>query len=410
VSNNDLDAFREEVAAWLEENCPASMRTPLKSDDEICWAGRKFNFISDDQKLWLDRMAEKGWTVPTWPKEYGGGGLSKKEERILRKEMSRLGCRVPLTSLGIIMLAPALLKYGTEEQKLEHLPKIARGEIRWCQGYSEPGSGSDLASLKTAAVDQGDHWLVNGSKIWTSYANHADWCFCLVRTDPDADKRNGISFVLFDMETPGVSTSPIKLISGASPFCQTFLDNVRVEKHNLIGELNKGWTVAKYLLQHEREMIGMSAKTGDGKKKKSLEQIAKETYGEGLDGENLDGESKGKLLDPVVRSKISRFQIREAAFGLTLQRMGDEAKAGAPPGPASSIFKYYGSELNKDRRELMLTVNGMDSLGWEGEEFNEGEIARSWLRSKANSIEGGSSEIQLNIIAKRVLGLPGVVS
>lgn len=402
----ELEHFQQETRAWLEANCPPAMRTPLKSDDEICWGGRKFRFFCEEQKLWLERMAAKGWTVPTWPKEYGGAGLSKEQDRILKKEMSKLGCRHPLTSLGIIMLAPALMKFGTEEQKKEHLPKIARGEIRWCQGYSEPGAGSDLASLKTSAVDphpeqKGDHWIVNGSKIWTSYANYADWIFCLVRTDPHAPKREGISFVLFDMTTPGVSTAPIKLISGSSPFCQTFFDNVRVEKKNLIGELNKGWTVAKYLLQHERETIGMSASSGgDGKKKKSIEQAAKEVF----------GVDRNKIADPVIRSQIARFQIREQGFGLTLMRMGDEAKAGSPPGPASSIMKYYGSELNKDRRELMLTVNGMDSLGWEGEEFNGGETARSWLRSKANSIEGGSSEIQLNIIAKRVLDLPGVIS
>lgn len=406
----DLDTFRNETRLWLEANCPASMRTPLKSDDEICWGGRKFKFISEDQKTWLNRMADKGWTVPSWPREYGGGGLSREQDRILKKEMSRLGCRMPLTSLGIIMLAPALMKFGTEEQKKEHLPKIARGEIRWCQGYSEPGAGSDLASLKTTAVDphpegKGDHWIVNGSKIWTSYANHADWIFCLVRTDPAASKREGISFVLFDMNTPGVSTAPIKLISGSSPFCQTFFDNVRVEKKTLIGELNKGWTVAKYLLQHERDMIGQSSSSGDGKKKKSIEQVAKDVF-----GETPSSSGRGKIADPVIRSKIARFQIREQAFGLTLMRMGDEAKAGSPPGTTSSIFKYYGSEMNKDRRELMLTVNGMDSLGWEGDEFNGGEMARSWLRTKANSIEGGSSEIQLNIIAKRVLDLPGVIS
>lgn len=403
--SKDLENFRHDVHEWLEANCPPVMRTPLKSDDEICWAGRKFSYFCPEQKLWLERMAAKGWTVPTWPVEYGGAGLSREQDRILKKEMSKLGCRPPLTSLGIIMLAPALMKFGTEAQKKEHLPKIARGEIRWCQGYSEPGAGSDLASLKTSAVDphpqqQGDHWIVNGSKIWTSYANHADWIFCLVRTDPKASKRDGISFVLFDMTTPGVSTAPIKLISGSSPFCQTFFDNVRVEKKNLIGELNKGWTVAKYLLQHEREMIGSSSSAGgDGKKKKSIEQTAKEVY----------GTDKHKIADPVIRSKIARFQIREQAFGMTLMRMGEEAKSGHL-GTASSIMKYYGSELNKDRRELMLTVNGMDSLGWEGEEFNGGELARSWLRSKANSIEGGSSEIQLNIIAKRVLGLPGVTS
>jgi len=389
------EQFREDVRSWLEENCPASMRTPMTGDENVCWGGRKFSYQSDEQKLWLDRMAARGWTVPQWPTEYGGAGLSSLENKVLQQEMSRLGCRVPLTSFGIMMLAPALLKYANEAQKLEHLPKIARGEIRWCQGYSEPGAGSDLASLQTSAVDKGDYYLVNGSKIWTSYANLADWIFCLVRTDPKAPKRDGISFVLFDMTSEGVSTSPIQLLSGASPFCQTFFDNVKVPRENLVGELNKGWTVAKYLLQHERNMAASIGRGGSGKKK-PLEQVALETV----------GEVDGTLADPVLRQKLARFQIREQAFTLTMQRVGDEMKAGADPGPASSVLKYYGSETNKMRQELNLAIRGMDSLGWEGEVFQEGRVARRWLRSKANSIEGGTSEIQLNIIAKRVLGLP----
>jgi len=387
--------FREEVRSWLEANCPPGMRTPPAGEEDICWGGRKFVFQSDDQKVWLERMATQGWTVPGWSKKYGGAGLDRAECKILAQEMARLGCRAPLTSLGVIMLAPALLKFGSEEQKLEHLPKIARGEIRWCQGYSEPGAGSDLASLQTSAVDKGDYYLVNGSKIWTSYANMADWIFCLVRTNPKAPKRDGISFLLFDMESPGVSTAPIQLLSGASPFCQTFFDNVKVPKSNLVGELNKGWTVAKHLLQHERSMAAAVGRGSPGNKK-AFEQVALEALG------SVDGQ----LADPVLRQKIARFQIREQAFSLTMQRVGDEMKAGADPGPASSLLKYYGSEINKERHELNLAIQGMDSLGWEGEYCDEGRVARSWLRSKANSIEGGTSEIQLNIIAKRVLGLP----
>jgi acyl-CoA dehydrogenase len=390
-----LEQFRQGVRSWLEENCPASMRAPISGDDDICWGGRNFAYSSDEQKLWLARMAAKGWTVPEWPSQYGGAGLSRKEGKVLKQEMARLGGRQPLTSLGVIMLAPALFKFASEEQKLEHLPQIARGEIRWCQGYSEPGAGSDLASLQTSAQDKGDHYLVNGSKIWTSYANLADWIFCLVRTDSKAPKRDGISFLLFDMATEGVSTAPIQLISGASPFCETFFDNVKVPKRNLVWELNKGWTVAKYLLQHERNMAASMGR-GDSGKKKTLEQTALEAV----------GETDGKLADPVLRQKLAHFQVREQAFTLTMQRVGDEMKAGADPGPASSLLKYYGSETNKQRRELLLEFGGMDSLGWEGEVFDEGRVARSWLRSKANSIEGGTSEIQLNIIAKRVLGLP----
>jgi len=371
------------------------MRAPLASDDDICWGGRKFAFQSEDQRLWLERMAAQGWTVPDWPRKYGGAGLDREECKILRQEMARLGCRAPLTSLGIIMLAPALFKFASEEQKLEHLPRIARGEIRWCQGYSEPGAGSDLASLQTSAVDKGRYYLVNGSKIWTSYADLADWIFCLVRTNPRAPKREGISFLLFDMATEGVSTAPIRLLSGASPFCQTFFDNVRVPKDNLVGEVDQGWTIAKYLLQHERNMAAAVGRSGSGKKK-SLQQSALDAL----------GKVDGKLADPVLRHKLARFQVREQAFALTLQRVGDEMKAGADPGPASSLLKYYGSEVNKERHELTLALSGLDSLGWEGEVFDEGRVARSWLRSKANSIEGGTSEIQLNIIAKRVLGLP----
>ncbi|MEM9255799.1 MAG: acyl-CoA dehydrogenase family protein [Pseudomonadota bacterium] len=395
-TTSDLDRFRETTRAWLEENCPESMRTPITSDDDVCWGGRRFPFQSEDQRLWLQRMGEKGWTVPDWPTQYGGGGLSPQECKVLGQEMSSLQCRAPLTSLGIIMLAPALFKYASEEQKLEHLPKIARGEIRWCQGYSEPGSGSDLASLQTSAVDEGDHYLVNGSKIWTSYGDKADWIFCLVRTDTTAPKRDGIGFLLFDMASDGVSTSPIRLISGASPFCQTFFDNVKVPKRNLVGARNKGWTVAKYLLQHERNMAAAVGRGSSAGKKKPMQQLALEAL----------GQHEGELADPVLRQKLARFQIREQCFGLTMARVGDEMKAGDDPGPASSMLKYYGSETNKERRELMLALGGMDSLGFEGEEFDDGRIARSWLRSKANSIEGGTSEIQLNIIAKRVLGLP----
>ena len=200
-------------------------------------------------------MRDKGWTVPDWPKEYGGGGLDRAEHKVLREEMSAIGARSPLSSFGIWMLGPALLKYGNEAQKKEHLPKIAAGLIRWCQGYSEPNAGSDLASLQTRAESDGDDYVITGQKIWTSYANYADWIFCLVRTDPTAKKHDGISFILFDMASKGVSTKPILLISGYSPFCETFFDNVRVPKSHVVGTVNRGWDVAKYLLQHERAMI-----------------------------------------------------------------------------------------------------------------------------------------------------------
>jgi alkylation response protein AidB-like acyl-CoA dehydrogenase len=392
---DELQAFRQEARAWLEENCPAEMRVPLASDDEVCWGGRNGRFQSEAQRVWLERMADKGWTVPEWPTEYGGGGLSREQGKILRQEMAALDCRAPLHSFGIWMLGPALLKYGTEAQKREHLAPIARAEIRWCQGYSEPNAGSDLASLQTRADDHGDHFIVNGQKVWTSYADKADWIFCLVRTDFSTSKHNGISFVLFDMKTPGVSTRPLTLISGKSPFCETFFDNVRVEKSNLVGELNGGWSIAKYLLTHERDMIGaMGEQAGPRPLGKSAALSA------GLN-------ERGELDEPVLRTDIARFEIDELAFRLTLERTGDLARQGKVHGAFSSVLKYYGAELNKRRHELLMAAGGSDALEWEGERSREGELARDWLRSKANSIEGGTSEVQLNIISKRILGLPG---
>jgi alkylation response protein AidB-like acyl-CoA dehydrogenase len=307
--------------------------------------------------------------------------------------MRRLGCRSPLDSFGIWMLAPVLFKYGTEEQRREHLPPIARGEIRWCQGYSEPNSGSDLASLATRAEDKGDHFLVNGQKIWTSYADKADWIFCLVRTDPAAPKHLGISFILFDMTTPGVSTKPILLISGRSPFCETFFDNVQVPKHNLVGELNKGWEIAKYLLAHERETVSSVGLPAG----RPLGQIAANTL----------GSQDGVLAETCLRADIARFEIDAIAFQLALERSGDLLKAGQASPAVSSMVKFYSAELNRRRHELLMSVGGSQALEWEGEPSRNGERARNWLRTKGNSIEGGTNEIQLNVIAKRILDLPG---
>ena len=391
-----LDSFREATRSWLEANCPASMRTPMKESDTI-WGGRRFEYPSEDAKLWKERMAAKGWTAPTWPTQYGGGGLSNAEAAVLKQEMNRLGRRPPLFSFGLGMLGPALLEFGNDAQKKEHLPKIANGEIRWCQGYSEPGAGSDLASLQTSAIDKGDHFLVNGHKVWTSYANKADWIFCLVRTDKTT-KQGGISFLLFDMESEGVSTRPIQLISGSSPFCETFFDNVKVPKANLVGELNQGWTIAKRLLEHERAMIseiGFSDPSGGGA---PLAELAKEYL----------GQSHGRIADRVIRHDIARHEIKTRAFLSTLKRATDEAKAGQQVGATASMFKYYGTENNKAKFELLMKIMGYHGLGWEGAGFSERDLTttRRWLRSKGNSIEGGTSEVQLNVIAKRVLGLP----
>jgi acyl-CoA dehydrogenase len=396
----ELEAFRGEVRQWLEANCPPSMRLSSKTDaitdKDSCWGGRKWVFASEDQRLWLARMGERGWTAPEWPRQYGGGGLGREQAKVLREELSRLKARSPLESFGISMLGPALLRYGSEEQKQRFLPPIVRGEIRWCQGYSEPNAGSDLAGLQTRAEDKGDHFLVNGQKVWTSYADQADWIFCLVRTDPQAPKHQGISFLLFDMESPGVTTRPIRLISGASPFCETFFDNVKVPKQNLVGERNRGWDIAKYLLTHEREMISGTF---------GLRVSGQVTLGE-LAAERV-GLVNGQLADGGLRQDVARLEIDAAAFAATLERIRDEAQAGQGTGAASSMLKYYGTELNKRRQEIVMAIQGGDALGWEGERYQHGFFPRSWLRSKGNSIEGGTSEVQLNIIAKRILGLPG---
>jgi len=380
---SDLDAFRSETRTWLEANCPAEMREPSRSEADLCWGGRNWTFQSDAQKVWLEVMAARGWTVPDWPEAYGGGGLTGEQAIVLKEEMQRIGARSPLSSFGISMLGPALLKFGTEEQKRRYLPQIARGEIRWCQGYSEPGAGSDLAGLQTKAGDKGDHWLVNGQKVWTSYADKADWIFCLVRTSTES-KQGGISFLLFDMETPGVSTRPILLISGSSPFCETFFDDVRVPKDQVVGEVNKGWDVAKYLLGHEREMIS----------------------GMGLGGGGSLGAAV-KPADPLLRAEIAAFDVDSLAFQAMSERFSAMWKAGEAHPASPSMMKYAGTELNKRRNELVMAAGGSGALEWDSERSKGGKAARDWLRSKGNSIEGGTSEIQLNIVAKHILRLPG---
>ena len=381
----DLDDFRSETRAWLEANCPAEMRTPMRSEKDACWGGRHFTFQSPAQKQWLDAMGAKGWTVPDWPREYGGGGLSAAETKVLKEELAAIGARSPLMSFGISMLGPALLKFGNEEQKKHYLPQIARGEIRWCQGYSEPGAGSDLAGLQTKAEDRGDHYLVNGQKVWTSYADEADWIFCLVRTSSES-KHGGISFLLFDMESPGVSTKPILLISGNSPFCETFFDDVKVPKDQLVGEENKGWDVAKYLLGHEREMI---SGLGLGGARKAL------------------GAEVGGVDDPLLRAEIADFDVDALAFTAMSEMFIDQLKAGEAHPAMPSMMKYAGTELNKRRHELAMAAGGSDALEWDSDRSRGGKLPREWLRTKANSIEGGTSEVQLGIVAKHILRLPG---
>ena len=403
----DLDAFAAEASAWLEANYPPELRSSnTASDPEAIWGGRAFAGSDDPQILWLRRMASRGWTAPTWPAEYGGGGLTAEQARVLDKLLSAGKYRAPLASFGVWMLGPVLLEYASEAQKREHLPRIINGEIRWCQGYSEPGAGSDLASLQTKCEDAGDHWLINGQKIWTSYANKADWCFCLVRTDT-AKKHEGISFVLIDMASPGVETRPIKLISGESPFCETFFTDLKIPKDNLVGRIHGGWDIAKRLLQYERQNIsggfGGGGGNGAGGAPGDLGEIAKRYIGVDEDGVLADGDLRGR----IVRNKMD-FQ----AFYLTLSRVAAESKASNDgPSAATSIIKYAAATLAQQRSELMVEAMGIQGLGWDGDDFQPAErlATRGWLRSKGNSIEGGTSEVNINVVAKRVLGLPDPV-
>ncbi len=395
----DTDAFRNDAKAWLEANFPPSLKGK----------GGMMNIESDDEggadvKTWTTAMGEKGWGVPTWPKAYGGGGLSAAEARVLQQEMNRIGAWNPIGGMGTMMFGPTLLEYGNEDQKSFHIPRIARQEVRWCQGFSEPGAGSDLASLSTKAEDKGDHFLVNGSKIWTSGGQWADMCFCLVRTDT-SKKHEGISFVLIDMHDPGVEVRPIKLIAGASPFCETFFTDVKVPKENLVGPLNGGWTIAKRLLQHERS--GLSGGGGGGGGMfgvgGSASDLAK-TY-VGMD-------DKGRIADSDLRSRITSHEMDAKAFQLTAFRMMAESRSNSGPSTATSIMKNAGTKVGQDRAELTLEIMGHQGLGWEGEDFTAQELqsVRGWLGGKATTIFGGSAEIQNNIISKRILGLPDPLS
>ena len=393
----DTENFRAETRAWLEANCPPAMRQPL-TQEQIVWSGSKVQFANDDQRVWFERMRDRGWFAPDWPAELGGGGLSPKQARIVEQEMQRLGCRPPQFNLGVWMLGPVLLELGTEEQKREHLIPMMQGRMRWCQGFSEPNAGSDLASLKTSArIDENGDFTVNGSKIWTSYGDAADWMYALVRTNATVKKQEGISFILIDMKSPGVTVKPIELISGKSSFCEVFFDDVRVPARQLVGPLNGGWTVAKKLLQHERAAMSKFSE-GAAPSHDALAVARPYLYDE-----------DGTLAEPVWRDRLAALLMDSHAFSLTHQRVKEEAMARLDVSGPASIMKLVQTEQEVAKYELLMQLMGQRGLSWEGDEFSadEHDICRLWLLAKTYTISGGSSEVQLNIIAKRVLGLPG---
>ncbi|MBA57686.1 MAG: acyl-CoA dehydrogenase [Gammaproteobacteria bacterium] len=392
-----LAEFRAETRSWLETNCPPEMRNL-----SFHWEDAHLIYSKPEAGIWLKKMAEKGWVAPTWPKEYGGGGLEPEKALILSEEMKRIKATAPSSGMGLTMIGPTLLEFGSEEQKHRHIPRICDGTVRWCQGYSEPGAGSDLAALQTKAVIDGDKFVINGQKIWTSGAQYADWMFALVRTDPNASKHEGISFVLLDMHQPGVTIKPIRLISGSSPFCETFLDNVNARREDLVGELNKGWAIGKRLLQFERSGIGGLA---GASKKKEQKPATNELA---LLAKKYTGEEDGMIADKGRREQVLVHSMRERSFQLTARRVSQENQSGKTPGSTTSIFKLVGANLARNLTELKSEMMGYKGIGWEGEDFSEREIetTRNWLNSRAVTIYGGTNEVQMNIIAKRVLGLP----
>ena len=392
---NHLEEFRQDTRAWLEANCPAGARGP----GQVAWGSSRIE-LAPEVRLWLERMADKGWTVPTWPKAYGGAELDKAQYQVLISELKRIRARTPLTGRGVNYIGPTLLEYGDDEQKARWLPGIARGEGGWAMGYSEPGAGSDLASLSTRAVRDGDRFLINGRKIWTSDAMDCDYIFVLVRTNPEAPKHQGISLILVDMHQPGVQVRPIRLISGASPFNETLFEDAVAPVSDLVGGINNGWTVGKRLLQFERSThagINISGAQGGRTSESRLPEIIKR-YAPTVDG---------AIADPELRDWLIRVEQNGHAQRLTQRRAIEEVQARAP-GFASSTVKLTNALQVQDSHELILAAMGSQGLGWEGACFapEEIEATRTWLRDKSLTIAGGTKDIQLNIIAKRVLGLP----
>lgn len=390
--------FESSVRDWVADNLPAAL---------VGVRIEMYGVVSDDQQvidafeLWRARLAAQGWGAPTWPREYGGAGLSDAEAKIINRAIAKAGSMNPisyLSGMGVTMVGPTLLEYGTPEQKARHLPGMASGEVRWCLGLSEPNAGSDLASLTTSAVLDEQGWVLNGQKTWTSGADKSQWCGALVRTDRSAAKRDGISFLLLDMQQPGIETRPIRLIAGESPFCETFFTNARARKDDLLGELNHGWSVVKRLLQHERQSQTDAPATSA--KPEPLQAIAKRYLGTNADG---------TLADADLRSRLADHLMNAAAHDLTVARIMTDARGGNVEVTATaSILKNSATDVAQNHSELLLEIMGSQGLGWEPGEYAEEEAraVREWLGGKSMSIYGGSYEVQKNIIAKNILGLP----
>lgn len=392
----DLNQFRQETRRWLDANCPAGARGP-----GYIPIGSKSVQLNDDTRRWLDVMIEKGWTVPTWPKAYGGAELSRDEYTILIDELKRINARSPLTGRGVNYIGPTILEFGTDAQKAEWLPICARGEGAWAMGYSEPGAGSDLASLATRADRDGDNYVLNGRKTWTSDAMVCDYIFVLVRTSPEKSKHDGISLVLIDMHQPGVQVNPIRLISGESPFCETLFEDAQTSVNNVIGGVDNGWTVGKRLLQFERSThagINISGSQGGRNEDSHLpEKVLRYV-----------ATREGRLADAALRERLVKWDMNTKAQQVTQRRAIEEMESRAP-GFTSSAVKLTNALNQQEADEILVAARGQRSALWDvdsGATEEEVNWTRRWLYQKSLTIAGGTKEVQLNIIAKRVLGLP----
>jgi len=393
MSAPDLEAFRAEVRDWIAEHCPASVRNPLLGEEARYQGGPNFPFTNDEHRQWFEACRDRGWTAPDWAKEYGGGGYSPAEAAVIWDEMRRVDAIRPLNGTGLSMAGPAILQFGSEEVKRRFLPMIASGETCWCQGFSEPDAGSDLAGLKTRAVSDGDDYIINGSKIWTTFAHRSDWMFGLVRTDPSV-KQRGITFLLIDMRTPGIEVRPIRMINGHSVFNEVFFTDVRVPKANVVGAENHGWSVAKYLMERERDTVAEFGFSGD----LELEGYARKS---GLWQE-------GRITDPQLRLELAEAEVDSWALDCSLRRFAEEKEAGRESGAYSSVLKYCGSRIYAARAEMVVTLLGAEGLEWRSVHDGDDKdtAAMAWLLAKAVPILGGTSEIQLNIISRAILNLP----
>ena len=381
------EAFRREVRDWIAQAMPEEMRRKAQGDG---------HFTPEDSATWHKILYDKGWAAPHWPQEYGGTGWDAAKRFIFTEEMELSGAP-QLSVFGLSMVGPLIISFGTDAQKKRFLPKILSGEEFWCQGYSEPNAGSDLASLRTTAEDAGDHFIVNGQKTWTSYAQYADWIFCLVRTNPKAKKQAGITFLLIDLDTPGVEVKPMLTLGHTPAFCDTFFENVKVPKSNVVGGVDQGWTMAKALLGHERTLLAMI-----GPCRKTLQNTKRIAAAKMVDGRPM-------LEDPAWRAKIARLEMRFRAHLMVSYRALADQQKGKMPGPESSILKLVGTKLVQEMTELAMEVMGEDALTW----YNEGvcppveeSIGPYFCYERAATIYGGSNEIQRNVIAKMILQLP----